>query len=81
MPSIPNHVEKTEVQNSEAKIPNFLTIKELVAATKISRQTISRKIKSGEIPHVKVGSRILIPMSFLIGLEETAWSNVNQKVG
>jgi len=73
-------VETTENQQTEVKLPNFLTIAELVAATKISRQTISRKIKSGEIPNVKVGSRVLIPTSFIIGLEKEAWSNV-KKVG
>ena len=39
-------VETTENQQTEVKLPNILTIAELVAATKISRQTISRKIKS-----------------------------------
>ena len=73
-------VETTETQLSESTLPSFLTIAELVSLTKISRQTICRKIKSGEIPHVKVGSRILIPTSFLVELEKKAWSNV-KKVG
>jgi len=72
---------ETENQLSENKLPNFLTIAELVASTKISRQTISRKLKLGEIPHVKIGARILIPTSFLFGLEKTAWSNIKVKVG
>jgi excisionase family DNA binding protein len=65
----------------ETVLPQFLTIAELVAATKISRQTISRKIKLGEIPHSKIGTRILIPASFLFNLEKDAWSVINKKVG
>jgi excisionase family DNA binding protein len=61
--------------------PQFLTIAELVTATKISRQTISRKLKNGEIPHAKVGSRILIPASFLFDLEKKAWTVINKRVG
>ena len=77
MPNILNPVKIAEIQKSETKLPRFLTVAEIVTATKISRQTISRKIKLGEIPHVKVGSRILIPTSFLIGLEKAAWSIIN----
>jgi len=74
-------VEITENKQTGEKLPNFLTIAELVMATKISRQTITRKLKLGEIPYVKVGSRILIPTSYLFGLEKTAWSSMKEKVG
>ncbi|MCL2208834.1 MAG: helix-turn-helix domain-containing protein [Treponema sp.] len=80
MSDLLNPVEAAENQLFKTNFPNFLTIAELVTATKVSRQTISRKIKLGEIPNVKVGSRILIPISYLVGLEKSAWSNV-VKVG
>jgi excisionase family DNA binding protein len=66
---------------SETVLPKFLTIAELVTATKISRQTISRKLKTKEIPHVRVGTRILIPESYLFDLEKDAWSIKNHRVG
>lgn len=62
----------------KAQLPKFLTVSELVAATKISRKTISRKISCGIIPHTKVGSRILIPTSYLVALEQSAWSVITQ---
>ena len=58
----------------EASFPKFVTIAELVAAAKISRQTVSRKLRLNEIPHVKVGTRILISSSFLEDWENVAWS-------
>jgi len=58
----------------EAALPQFITIAELVAAAKISRQTVSRKLKRKEIPHAKIGSRVLIPASFLLELENAARS-------
>ena len=58
----------------EAVLPKFVTIAEVVKATKISRQTVSRKLRLNQIPHVKVGSRILIPSSFLVDLEDAAWA-------
>jgi hypothetical protein len=65
----------------EASFPKFVTIAELVAAAKISRQTVSRKLRLNEIPHVKVGARILIPSSFLVDLESAAWSATRQGGG
>jgi len=58
----------------ETAIPQFVTISELKTAMKVSRQTISRKLKNGEIPHEKLGVRVLIPMSFLTNLESAAWA-------
>jgi excisionase family DNA binding protein len=81
MSKISTPAETAAIPRGEAVLPKFLTIAELVAATKISRQTISRKIKLGEIPHVKMGSRILIPASFLVDLENMAWSTTKQRIG
>jgi excisionase family DNA binding protein len=53
-------------------MPQFITISEFISATRISRPTVSRKIKTGKIPSAKIGIRILIPASFLQELEDKA---------
>jgi excisionase family DNA binding protein len=53
-------------------MPQFITVSEFIAATRISRPTVSRKIKIGEIPSTRIGIRILIPASFLQELEDKA---------
>jgi excisionase family DNA binding protein len=53
-------------------MPQFITISEFISATRISRPTVSRKIKTGEIPSTRIGIRILIPASFLQDLEDKA---------
>jgi len=63
---------------SETTIPKFITIAELVAASKVSRQTISNKLRAGEIPYTKLGARVLIPTSFLASLENVAWAKAKQ---
>jgi len=60
------------------EFPQFLTIAELVQATKLSRQTVSRKISRNEIPHVRIGPRVLVPLSFLKDLESAAFSSLGQ---
>jgi excisionase family DNA binding protein len=55
-------------------MPQFITVSEFISATRISRPTVSRKIKTGEIPSTRIGTRILIPTSFLSELEDKARS-------
>jgi excisionase family DNA binding protein len=55
-------------------MPQFVTVSEFISATKISRPTVSRRIKAGEIPAVYLGNRVLIPASFLKELEDKARS-------
>jgi excisionase family DNA binding protein len=50
----------------------FCTIRQTQEIMHISRPTLYRHIKSGEIPAVRVGGRVLIPASFLQELEEKA---------
>jgi excisionase family DNA binding protein len=50
----------------------FCTIKQTQEIMNISRPTLYRHIKSGEIPAVHVGGRVLIPASFLQELEDRA---------
>jgi hypothetical protein len=66
---------------TKTAIPKFITISELVAAAKVSRQSIGRGIKNGEIPHVKIGCRVLVPMSYLMNLESAAWKATKEEDG
>jgi excisionase family DNA binding protein len=54
----------------------FLTIKEFCEEARISRTTVYRHLKSGALPSLKVGSRVLIPSSIISEpiprIEETA---------
>ena len=51
------------------------TIKETKEWTQLSDSSIRRHIKSGEFPHVKIGSRIMIPGWFLDELLNTTASD------
>ena len=53
-------------------MPQFLSVSEFISATRLSRPTVSRKIKNKEIPFTRIGRKILIPVSFLKELEEKA---------
>ena len=44
------------------------TIKETKDWTQLSDSSLRRHVKSGEFPHVKIGSRIMIPGWFLAEL-------------
>jgi len=60
-------------------MPQFLSIAEFMSAAQISRPTVYRKIKAGEIPFTRIGIRILIPVSFLKELEDKAMRSVKIK--
>jgi excisionase family DNA binding protein len=53
-------------------MPQFITVSEFISATRISRPTVSRRIKDGKIPAVHLGGHVLIPASFLKDLENEA---------
>jgi excisionase family DNA binding protein len=57
---------------SQAGVPRFVSIAELMASMGISRSSINRQIKAGAIPSVRIGNRILIPCSYLETLKATA---------
>ena len=46
-------------------MPQFLSVNEFILTVSISRPTFFRKIKSGDIPHTRIGRKILIPVSYL----------------
>lgn len=62
-------------------MPQFLSIAEFMSATKVSRPTVDRKIKTGEIPSTRIGCRILIPAAFLKELEDRAMGTVKTREG
>jgi len=57
---------------NQAMVPCFVSVAELMVSTGISRSSINRQIKAGTIPSVRIGSRILIPCSYLETLKATA---------
>lgn len=59
-------------------MPQFLSVSEFISATHLSRPTIFRKIKTNEIPHTRIGKKILIPASYLKELEEKARSSTSK---
>jgi excisionase family DNA binding protein len=62
----------------ESTMPLFLTVNDFISATKLSRPTVARKLKTNEIPHTRIGRKILIPFSFLKELEEKANASVSK---
>jgi len=55
----------------------FCSIEELRIRTGRSPASVFRDIKSGRIPHVRLGHSVLIPMSYFDNLEEVAYEVVN----
>jgi excisionase family DNA binding protein len=48
--------------NQEWLVPRlFLSVSDAVEASGLSRSVLYDKLRTGEIPHVKVGARTLIP--------------------
>jgi len=50
----------------------FNTISQAQKILSMSRPTINRRIKSGEIPSVRLGGRVLIPAEFFEALKNKA---------
>lgn len=55
----------------------FLSIQETAKALGISRISAYRHVEAGTIPSVRVGSRRLIPASYLATLETEAFSSLS----
>jgi excisionase family DNA binding protein len=58
--------------NGGVSMSQFITIDEAIKSLHISRPTINRRIKTGEIPATRIGARILIPAVFIQQLENRA---------
>ena len=65
----------------EAFVAQFVTVKQAVTILNISRPTIQRKLKEGEIPHVRFGKRILIPNEFFKQLSDRAMEQRSKAEG
>jgi len=52
----------------------FLSRKEALIQMGVSLPTLERRIKDGTIPHIKLGSRVLIPAAALDRMVESAMS-------
>ena len=56
----------------------FLTISEVTTILGQSIATTNRRLKEGAIPHIKLGSRTLIPAEFIENLINSAFSSTNE---
>jgi excisionase family DNA binding protein len=50
----------------------FYTVRQIADALNVSYQTVFRKITDKEFPSIRMGRKILVPVSFLKELEEKA---------
>lgn len=56
---------KSESLNTFQPQPQYLSTSQLAEILGVHRETVYRAIRRGEIPHIKILSKILIPKSFL----------------
>ena len=54
----------------------FVTINQAACILNISRPTIHRKLKAGEIPSVRFGKRVLIPDEYFKRLSDDAMRQI-----
>ena len=57
-------------------MPQFMTIAQAMGILNVSRPTIYRRIKAGEIPVVRLGRRVLIPADFFETLRGRATDKI-----
>jgi len=73
-------IKTIQTKNADGTdVPRFFSIAELMMCTGLSRSSINRQIKAGSIPIVRIGSRILIPYSYLETLQTAAEAAVTVK--
>ncbi len=60
------------MNETEAPLPATLTVVETAAFLGLAVQSTYKGIASGQIPHVKVGKRILVPRCALEAMLESA---------
>ena len=54
----------------------FLTVPEAAARLRLHEVTLRRLIGRGLVPVARIGSKVLVPVSYFEDLELDAWSNV-----
>jgi excisionase family DNA binding protein len=57
---------------------NLINPKQVTEKLSISYATLLRRVKSKEIPFVKVGNKLLFPVSYFDQLEKQAYSNLKR---
>lgn len=68
-------------QKEESNMTQFLTVNQAAGMLNISRPTINRKLKTGEIPCVRIGKRVLVPEEFFKQLNDKAMGRSQNKAG
>lgn len=56
------------------RLPPLLTVDQAIGLTQLGRSTIYQAIRSGDLPSIRIGRRVLIPKASLLrrlGLTET----------
>lgn len=51
-------------------VPNVVTVEEAAAVLRVGRTTMYRLLRQGEIAHVKIGKKIVIPRAYLCNFIE-----------
>ena len=60
---------------AEGKLTEWLTVEEFRQQSRIGRNTVYYAIRTNQIPHVRVGRRVLIPADSLERLMKKANAN------
>lgn len=56
----------------------MITATEVMERLSISYPSVLRKVKAKELPHVKLGNKLLFPVSYFHSLEKQAYINVQK---
>ena len=60
---------------AEGKLTEWLTVEEFRQQSRLGRNTVYNAIRANQIPHVRVGRRVLIPADSLERLMKKANAN------
>ncbi|HEX3696583.1 MAG TPA: helix-turn-helix domain-containing protein [Polyangia bacterium] len=58
--------------SGEPDLPQFLSVIEVAAVLRVDRKTVHKLIASGDLPHVRLGRVIRIPVAVLHSLRKSA---------
>lgn len=56
-------------------IPDILTVSEAAKSLKVGRTTMYRLLRDGEVRHIRIGRKIIIPAQYLIQFIENQTGN------
>lgn len=66
MNDIEQHFEATGLSLDELRSRASLTVEEAAATLGIGRSSAYAAVRSGELPHVRLGKRVIIPASAIL---------------